>query len=194
MTTDYPSYSDSQLAILLEKADKAAFEEIYKRYQKLLFIYAFKKLRDEEGAKDIIQEVFVSLWGVRNTFNKELPLSSYLYRAVLNRVLNVFRNSGISQEYISTLQDTLDSHQSASADFLIREKDVAAMIELEISQLPDKMREVFELRRKNYMSNKQIATHLNLSEHTVATQIKNALKILRKKLGANVFNSYFLHL
>jgi DNA-binding CsgD family transcriptional regulator len=45
------------------------------------------------------------------------------------------------------------------------------------------MREVFELRRKDYMSNKEIATRLSLSEHTVATQIKKALKVIRLRFG-----------
>jgi RNA polymerase sigma-70 factor (family 1) len=192
--SSYPSYSDYQLILLLKQDDKHAFAEIYNRYQTLLFVYALKKMRDDEGAKDVIQEVFVSLWNVRVKFNEQISIGPYLYRSVLNRVLNVFRNNGVTQEYISSLQHTLDSREVISADYLIREKDIATMIELEISLLPVRMREIFELRRKSYMSNKEIAKELNISEHTVATQMKNALKILRKKLGSAIFSIYFLHL
>jgi len=190
----YPNQSDHQLMVLLKQGDKNAFSEIYSRYQTLLFLYAVKKLKDEEGAKDVIQEVFVSLWNAKENLNHQMPLAPYLYRAVLNRVLNVFRNSGVNQEYVTSLQQTLDERDSASADYLIREKDISAMIELEISLLPDRMREVFELRRKDYLSNKEIAEKLGISEHTVATQIKNALKTLRKKLGSAVFTAYFFYL
>lgn len=190
----YSSYSDQQLVLLLNQSDKTAYAEIYSRYQTLLFVYALKKMSDEEGAKDVVQEVFVSLWNVREKFNEEISIAAYLYRAVLNRILNVFRNRGVSQDYLNHLQYTLDNRAEHTADYLVREKDISALIELEISLLPDRMREVFELRRKSYLSNKEIAIKLNISEHTVATQMKNALKILRKKLGASVFLIYFLHL
>jgi RNA polymerase sigma-70 factor (family 1) len=192
--SSYPSYTDNQLLVLLKNGDESAFAEIYQRYQTLLFLYADKKLRDQEESKDIIQEVFVSLWNARAKIGESVSLAHYLYRAVLNRILNYFRNTGVTQEYISTLQATIDPQSATSADYLIREKDISAMIELEISLLPEKMREVFELRRNNYLSNKEIALKLGISEHTVATQIKNALKILKKKLGSAVFSVYFLHL
>lgn len=190
----YSTYSDQQLVLLLRRGDRNAFAEIYARYQTLLFQYAVKKLQDEEGAKDILQEVFVSLWNSRDKFLEEAPIAPFLYRSVLNKVLNVFRRDGISREYISSLQATIDERSGASADYRIREKDISAMIELEISNLPPRMREIFELRRKRYLSNKEIALELDISEHTVATHIKNALKILRKKLGSAIFAIYFLHL
>jgi len=189
----YPSYSDQQLVLLFKQGDKNAFAEIYGRYHTLLFLYAVKKLSDEEGAKDIIQEVFVSLWNTRDNFIEGAPIAPFLYRSVLNRVRNIFRNQEVSQEYIASLQSTINERHETSADYLVREKDIQAMIELEISNLPDRMRQIFELRRKKYLSNKEIAIELNLSEHTVATQIKNALRTLRKKLGSAIFTSYFLH-
>jgi len=193
MSANLP-YNDQQLVLLLKQDSKVAFGEIYGRYQTLLFLFAVKKLQDEESAKDIVQEVFISLWNSRATIIDTAPLAPYLYRSVLNKVLNIFRSKGVTEEYIASLQYTLNDFSEDSADYLIREKDISAMIEVEISNLPDRMREVFELRRKMYLSNKEIALKLNLSEHTVATQIKNALKILRKKLGSAIFTVYFINL
>ncbi|WP_316797711.1 RNA polymerase sigma-70 factor [Pedobacter frigidisoli] len=193
MSANIP-YNDQQLVLLLKQDSKEAFGEIYGRYQALLFLFAVKKLQDEEASKDIVQEVFISLWNNRATLIESAPLAPYLYRSVLNKVLNIFRGKGVTDEYINSLQHSLNRQSNLSADHLIREKDISAMIEMEISNLPDKMREVFELRRKMYLSNKEIALKLNLSEHTVATQMKNALKILRKRLGAAIFSVYFINL
>lgn len=192
--SSYLTQSDHQLIELLKKGDRGAFEEVYNRYQSLLFLYALKKLRDEEEAKDVVQEVFVSLWKLELNLNVQGSVAGYLYRAVLNKILNIFRHKNITQEYISSFQASLDDEAAVSADYLIREKDISSLIELEISLLPDRMREVFELRQKAYLSNKEIALQLNISEHTVATQMKKALKILRKKLGTAVYFSYFFHL
>ncbi len=72
-------------------------------------------------------------------------------------------------------------------DHLVREKQMKAIIEREISKLPKKMRIVFELSRNEHLSHKEIAETLNLSEQTVTDQIKKALKILRTRMGMCFF-------
>lgn len=189
--TDCRILSDAQLVDLLKEGDHHSFTEIYKRYNSLLYIYAYKKLHDKESAKDIIQEIYVHLWNSRSNLNIQTTLSGYLYKAVLNRVLNVFRHVAITQEYISSFKEVTDN-APAQTDYRIREKDLKSLIEKEINNLPEKMREIFQLRRQEYLSNKEIAERLNISEHTVATQIKRALKTLRGKLGLFLFIYAFL--
>lgn len=180
--TDCKALSDAQLVKLLKEGNHSSFTEIYNRYSALLYGYAYKKLQDREGAKDVIQEVYVYLWNSRATLDIQTTLSGYLYKAVLNRVLNVFRHISLNQEHISSFKETINA-APAGTDFKVREQDLEALIEREIAKLPEKMREIFQLRRKEYLSNKEIAERLNISEHTVHTQIKRALKELRGKLG-----------
>jgi RNA polymerase sigma-70 factor (family 1) len=178
----YCQLGDFQLTRLLREGDEVAFREIYNRYSSLLLAYAYRKLQDKEEAKDVVQEVLAKLWSSREQLDIKTALSGYLYRAVLNKILNIFRHKDFDRQYIDAIQHLIDS-ETSSTDYLIREKEMAAMIEKEIAGLPEKMREVFELRRKDYMSNKEIATRLSLSEHTVATQIKKALKVIRLRFG-----------
>ncbi|MNY41536.1 RNA polymerase sigma factor [compost metagenome] len=63
------------------------------------------------------------------------------------------------------------------------------MIDQEINALPIKMQMVFKLSRKGYLSHKEIAEQLEISEQTVSKQITNALKILKVKL--NIFFFFF---
>jgi RNA polymerase sigma-70 factor (ECF subfamily) len=69
-------------------------------------------------------------------------------------------------------------------DHRIRERELSSQIEKEIAALPKKMRIIFELSRKSHYTHREIAHELNISEQTVRTQVKNALRILRVKLGA----------
>ena len=80
---------------------------------------------------------------------------------------------------------------SADTDHLIREKQLKAYIEKEIQALPPKMRAIFEMSRKEHLSYKEIAAITNTSENNVSTQVNNALRILRAKLGL-VMYIYFL--
>jgi len=182
----YRSYSDAELTGLLKLNDENAFKEIYERYNSLLFIHAFKKLPDREEAKDVIQEVFSMIWDRRENFEVKTNLAGYLYTCVHHKILDHFIHLKTANKYIDSLQHFLDENRYTT-DHLVREKQLSEIIEREITALPSKMRVVFELSRKDHLSHKEIAEQLGISEETVKSQIKNALKILRVRLGLLTF-------
>jgi RNA polymerase sigma-70 factor (family 1) len=188
----YPSLTDIELIDLLKSADEAAFKEIYLRYDSLLYIYAYRKLKDKEEAKDVVQEVFIHLWNQRDTFILQTTLSGYLYKSVLNKVFNIFKHQNIVQQYINSNNHFIET-DSAETDYLIREKDIIALIEKEIAAMPPRMREIYELKRKDFLTTKEIAEKLNISELTVSTQMKRALKVLKVKLGLVIYLVYIIH-
>jgi RNA polymerase sigma factor (sigma-70 family) len=108
---------------------------------------------------------------------------------VLNRVLDVFKHREVKLAYAGQYVEV----DTADTDFLIREKELEALIEKEIQAMPPKMREIYILKRRQYLSTKEIADQLDISEHTVNTQMKRALKHLRVKLGLLVYLLYILH-
>ena len=182
----YRAYSDAELTGLLKLSDEHAFKEIYERYNSLLYIHAFKKLPNREEAKDVVQEVFSMIWDRREYIEVKINLAGYLYTCVHHKILDHFVHLKTADKYIDSLQHFLDENRY-STDHLIREKQLFEIIEREIAALPPKMRVVFELSRKDHLSHKEIAEQLGISEETVKSQVKNALKILRVKLGLLTF-------
>ena len=88
----------------------------------------------------------------------------------------------IHSDYIVSLQQFIDAGEYIT-DHKIRHSQLLNIIEKEISLLPPKMREVFELSRNEKLSHNEIAEHLGISPQTVKKQVQNALKILKIKLG-----------
>ncbi len=181
-----PNILDQELCALLKEGNEKAFAEIFNRYQAPLFDFAYKRIRDKDEAKDIVQEIFVRLWNNRADHQIKTSLRSYLYRCVLNGTLNYISHQVIREEYVQSLQHMIDE-PAHEADYPIREADMENLIKSEIAALPPKMREVFELRKLEYLSNKQIAGKMGISEQTVETHMKRALKVLRIRLGVGVF-------
>lgn len=179
---NYSICFDQELVLLLKEGDDAAFREIYVRYDKLLLIYAYKKLRNREEAKDLVQDVFTWLWNNRNDFYINTTLSGYLYKSVLNRIFDVVKHKGVIRKYVDSGAHYIEI-SNADTDYLIREKDITLLIEKEILAMPTRMREIYTLKKKYFLSTKEIAAELSLSEHTVSTQMKRALKHLKVKLG-----------
>lgn len=181
---DYSKFSDAVLTDLLKAGNRVAFTEIFNRYNKLLYSHVYNKLRDEESTRDLVQDIFVILWEKRAVIENK-NLTGYLFTMTRNRILNLVSHHKVVSDYEKSIRKYIQPN-SGMADHLIREKQLAAIIEEEIACLPPKMREIFKMSRKDYLSNKEIATKLNLSEHTVADQIKKSLKTLRFKIGLSI--------
>lgn len=173
---------EEDLFSLMKLEDEGAFKEIYERYFDGLFVHACRKLQDREEARDVVQEVFANLWDKRESITLTGSLQSYLYVAIRNRILNIIAHRKIESGYAASLQHFLDKG-ICHTDYLARTNDLNSAIEKEVSALPSKMQEIFALSRKQYLSHKEIARELNLSEQTVKKQVNNALKILRVRLG-----------
>ena len=180
---EYQNLTDQELAAKLSEGSDTAFEAIYQRYHIRLFLYACKKLGNQEEAKDIVQEVFTRLWNRRTACNIDTSLSSYLFTSVRNAAFDCFAHKKIEERYIISLQNFLDKDPVAT-DHLLRTREMSQQIEKEIAALPPRMRQVFELSRKEHLSHMDIAEKLQISESTVTGQIKKALRILRLRLGS----------
>lgn len=181
----YSKLTDQELAVLLKESDHDAFAEIYNRYWGLLYIHARKILQDEDDVKDVIQELFVSLWNKAGEIEFTTSLSSYLYSAVRNRIFNLIEHQKIKVNYVASIGSFMEQGE-ATTDALVRYRELAQLIEKEIALLPPKMREIFELSRKEYLSHKEIAERLNISDKTVRKQVNNAIRILRLRLNVSI--------
>lgn len=188
---NYSAHTDQELTDLLKSADRRAFSEIYDRYWAVLYLHAKRMLRDDDEAQDIVQELFTHLWKKSADLDFNIKLSSYLYKAVRNRIFNHLEHRKVVHDYQRSLIEFMDS-SVAAADELVRERELALIIEQEIQALPAKMREVFELSRKQHLSYKEIGAQLGISEHTVKRQVSNSLSILRTKLGVSAVVIFLL--
>ena len=184
--------SDRELVALLTKSDEGAYAQIYQRYWGVLYRYARRILQNDEEPADIIQDIFVMLWSKRETLELRHSLSAFLYAAVRNHILKAMAHGKVKEKYLTSLAQYFNEG-AWTADEGLREQEMAERIEAEIAQLPPKMREVFLLSKKHYLSDKAIAEQLGISAHTVKSQLGNATRALKVKFGA-FFSSLILFL
>ena len=182
----YSTYNDEKLSDLLKSGDAIAYNEIYNRYHAALYIHAFKRLQDREECKDLVQELFALLWLKRDELTFTTSLSGYLYQSVRNRIFDILARKRLKQEYVISIQQFAQDGFT-NTDHLVRQRQLAEIIESEIAALPSRTREIFELSRKGFLSHREIAGKLDISEQTVKTTVNNALKVLRMKLGSIFF-------
>jgi RNA polymerase sigma-70 factor (family 1) len=188
---DYRKLDDPEIVALLIEGDQGAYTEIYRRYHAGLYIHVFNKLRLREESRDIVHDLFSSLWQKKEELQIQTTLSAYLFSAARYRVFDLISRSQVKNKYLDSIRE-FSEQGDCITDHLVREKQLRELIDSEIAALPGKMREIFELSRKELLSHRAIADLLGLSEKTVKKQVNNSLKILRSKLGASVFTAFIL--
>lgn len=174
-------HTDHELIALLNEGDRDAFAEIYKRYWSVMYMHALKMLKSSDDARDVVQEIFTSLWLKGQSVSPDVNLAGYLFICTKNKVLDLIAQKRVRMDYL----ESLIAFAEANSDEVlsqIEEKEQMRALALEIEQLPAKMRQIFEMRINRHLTYKEIAVELNISDKTVKKQISNAIKIIRPKL------------
>jgi len=181
--TEYSTLSEYELINLFKEGNDIAYTELYYRHSCLMLGFAYKKLRDEELAKDFVQELFANLWIKRESVLVTRNFSAFLYTTLRHKIIDHFIHQKVETKYITFLKNYIPDASSEKPDYPIRYKELSLYIEDQINALPPKMRVIFQLSRKEQLTYKEIAKELSISEKTVNSQMVNALNRLRIKLG-----------
>lgn len=178
----HPDQPDDMLLSRLQNGDEKAFTAIYERYNKMLYVLAYKYLKDTFLAEDIVQQVFLKLWESRSLFVGFVHLRNYLYTMTKNLVLNEIRDnlSDMEKNYavIQNAPEFEDKLQSA-----LEEKDLFQHFYKILAELPEQKRKVCLLKIRDNLSNQEVADKLHISVPTVKSHYSQAIKLLRDKMG-----------
>lgn len=142
---------------------------------------AAKKIRSGDEAKDLVQDLFVSLWLKRETLIVNTSLSAYLFTAIRYKVINYIEANIVKQDYVDSLDKAVIDYDNSTRE-KIACNELESLLQTGINTLSPKVREVFELSRKEHLSVNEIAEKLQVSHQTVKNQISKALKTLRVHL------------
>lgn len=138
-------------------------------------------INDRDSVEDLVQDIFVMLWTEAPNLNIKISLKSYLFASVKNSCLDFRKHQKVIEKY-RTYSLFSSECGSDTTDHFFSESELRNCILKCLEKLPPRCREVFELSRSSYLSNKEISEKLNISRRTVELQITNALKIFRKEL------------
>lgn len=181
----YDSYEDEKLLTLIAEGNRSAFTAFYRRFWKDMYQSAYHVTRDKDICMDVVQEVFVWLWENREKWNISNP-KSYLQTAVKYKMTNVIRSGNLRAAAFERWQEMrMDQQVVVSKELEVQE--LQRVIMDFTGQLPPRCQEIFRLSRFEHLSNKEIASKLDISEKTVENQITIALRRLKRHLGHLAF-------
>jgi len=160
-----------------------AFEALFRQYEKLIFRTAFLIVGDVEKAKDIMQEVFISVWKSRHTFNPEKgKFTTWLHSITVNECSlrqSKQRLVFLSLEEMQEKGLQLESNDDLPEELMISREEYDTLIKA-LSALDAKYRSVVVLRYFSELSCEEIAQVVDIPLGTVKSRLHYALKSLQK--------------
>ncbi|MCW0481586.1 RNA polymerase sigma-70 factor [Gaoshiqia sediminis] len=174
----HSSSPDTLLLHELSSGNVRAFDFIFNKYYDNLCRFACSFIHDADMSQSLVQNVFVKLWERRVLLGKIENLGGYLTRMVRNQVsdyLTELKKMELKHEHRGSMADDSTEHEILGRDF--EERLIVAL-----GQLPPRCRQAFELSRFENLSNKEIATEMNISVKGVEALIARSLKTLRVEL------------
>ncbi len=189
---DDPSQSSLQDEAYVEKAlagDQRAYQQLTEKYKRPLQFHVRKMVKEPEQVEDLVQEAFIKAFKNLDSYNTNYAFSTWLYRITTNHTIDYLRKKKLRTTSIDKPIKTREGEMSfelpdnkAETDRAIIRKQRKKIITHAIENLPDKYRQVIEMRHIEELSYQEISDQLDLPLGTVKAHIFRAREMLYKAL------------
>jgi len=166
--------------------DLQAYHALYNLFFNNLRRFCYSFVKSQEAAEEIVSDVFIKLWQIRNKLSEIDNLKVYLYSIAKNFCLNYitrhFKNpvASLDEMDIETVI-SLDNPEE-----LCISADILHTIQQTIRQLPPQCRLIFQMVKEDGMRYKEVADILNISVLTVRNQVAIATRKVAETLPASI--------
>ncbi len=168
---------DKSLLKLISDNNRVSFDLFYNLYYEQVFRFAYSLLKDKDACREVVTDVFFSIWQSRKHLKDVNNIETYLYiivRNEANRYLSKRNNS--SYIPIDELSVQIKDHTGSSPEDMLLNEEIEKLLTQVINELPEKCRIIFLMAREEGLKPKQIAEILSITESTVRVQMKLAIE------------------
>lgn len=160
---------------------ETTFTDIYELYWEKVYHVCYVNLEDSELSREMVQDIFKSLWERRDSLEITQSVERYLVRAAKLKVFEYLRNHKIRSTHLKSIA----YNQSTQTNFTENEifhNCLSKKVNSLVGDLPTEGRKIFKMSREMGLSNKEIAASLSVSERKVEYQLMKAIRFLKSNL------------
>lgn len=186
-----PSYADKELFFQIAEGDEQAFTQFFIKWATPLTHYANKILKNDQAARDVLQEVFIKVWLYRDKLPQVEQPAAWLKKVVTNQCLLMLEKNAAQDKRLAALKLAQPLQQEdplPAIDF----REIRQTLNEVIEQLPQQRRTIYRLNREEGKTTKEIADHLSLSHGYVRNALSAALDTIRQELNLRLGLPIFL--
>ena len=180
---------EANLVARVRGGDEAAFESLYLAHHDELWRFAYSYVRSLDVAEELVQDVFLSIWGTRATWEVHTRVRAWMYASVRHLALNYLRHERVVTRTMGAGgHATSETEAFGSAQFeattmgvppvdqqlALEAKEIDEAVVRAIAELPERRRIAMMLRWKHDMSSLEIARVLGTTPEAVRTLLTRA--------------------
>jgi RNA polymerase sigma-70 factor (family 1) len=175
--TALPKHEEDQLLLSIAVGDEPAFSRIYCHYQPMVYPYVLKLVKVPALAEDVVQDIFVKIWEVRQQLPRVKYFPAFLFSIARNHTLNILQSVSRSNHALATL---IRQFQEQRVDDEALSKDYRQFVERALLSIPLRSREIFHKCREQAMTYEEVAAEMGISRNAVKKHMVTAIRVLRE--------------
>jgi RNA polymerase sigma-70 factor (ECF subfamily) len=174
-----------ETVLALKEGDHAAFERIFLFYFNKVKYFINGFLKSDDDAEELAQEVFVKIWTNREGIDSSRNFNTYIYISARNATMNFLRHKYVHNSFAAD-QIKAGNEEDFSGEDIIMAREIDLLVDMALLKMPVQRKNVYEMNRKEGLTNDEIAQRLGISKKTVENQMSLALKELKNVVGSIV--------
>lgn len=175
--------TEKELLSLIELGDQDGLTLMYKRYNRSLFVYALRLVKDEDDAWDFVHDIFLSV--IARIRSGELKvhtsLSALLHQSLRNHIFNSIERTKVADKFFTSIQSRINAGEATTENYIL-EKETRKKYEASLEGMPLLTREIYQLAHDQHFTYEQISRAKSVSRSTVQRHLREAIRVLQTKL------------
>jgi RNA polymerase sigma factor (sigma-70 family) len=163
---------------------RADFNELVKRLNRKLYLYAFRILKNQAGSEDAVQEIFLKLWNMNTQLKEYKSIDALATAMIKNHCIDQVRKLKFRNNlFIDDAQISYTSEPSPHEE--LERSDTMSVLDRIIETLPGNLKELIQLRDVEGLSYEEISEKTHLNINALRVNLSRARKKVRDE-----FNRY----
>ena len=184
---------DRALIARAQAGDKVAFRRLVERHQRRAFAIALGLVRDENDARELVQDAFLRVFKSLPSFQGGSSFFTWLYRIITNLSIDLIRKPGRQTTDLEEARLELDEGSDLDLPFLsrfdgadpadvVRRREIAERLRIALDALPSYHRAVILMREIDGLSYEEMAQAMGVSKGTIMSRLFHARQKLQRAL------------
>lgn len=169
---EHSHYNEPEILQLVARGDEMAFTRLFLHWSQLLTGFIFRITESRELTEEIVQDVFLNIWRVRETLPEIDNFKHFIIVVARNRAYDELKKQLRAEQRRKAWE------KENEPELFIPDAEEglspSSIIEQAIDQLPPRRKEIYLLSRHERLTYKEIAQKLKISTESVKTHLKLA--------------------
>ncbi|MDP3352988.1 MAG: RNA polymerase sigma factor [Flavobacteriaceae bacterium] len=176
--------------LINDKYQDKAFKHLLDLYQERLYWHIRKLVITHDNANDVLQETFIRIYKSLPKFKQQSSLHTWMYKIAYNESIRFLENN--KKKYHASIDDISEQYlEDLMEDVFFEGNEIQLKLQRILLKLPEKQRQIFQLKYYDELKFKEIETIIGINENTIKTSYYAAVKMIERNIeSVDLFIKY----